>query len=457
MADESRGTGQRLLASVRETHMAYLFDYCEGLLRDPAAAARAVQETFSTARAEIDKLQDARRLRLWLYSIARRQCLDGVSRESGPAAPSRSPQEQADAAEAETASLETPDASDGMLDPETLVIMNAALDALSDRDQEMLRLAFRHDFDETELAAVLGVSPRRARGLLSGAGTRFEESAAVAAVVCVGYGWAACPTLERFFGDWDPASPPLTPQLRRRLTPHIRSCDRCAERRGTRDLGPELLGLMPVAAAPAGLWPQVKAAADTGRGGYPPGVPGLGQLGADGFPDQPGARRISRRTMAAAAALLVVLAGAGAWYGKLASSPSAGSGRTAADLAAGARGTPAASSPGSPEAVSPRPARTSPARHHGRTQVPQVPGLSPAPAGVLPVPRTYPVTLSPSPAPTHDSGSPSPRPTHHSPTPSPTSPSPRPTSPSPSPTPTSPSPSPTSPSPSPTSPSPPPV
>jgi DNA-directed RNA polymerase specialized sigma24 family protein len=71
------GTGQHMLASLHETYVPYLYDYCEGLLQDPAAAAEAVQRALSVADAQIAELRDPDRLPAWLYSIARRQCLDG--------------------------------------------------------------------------------------------------------------------------------------------------------------------------------------------------------------------------------------------------------------------------------------------------------------------------------------------------------------------------------------------
>ena len=75
MAQATQDAGQRVIADLFYAFAAYLFDYCEGLLRDPDKAADAVRDTLILADAEIGKLRDPDRLRVWLYSIARRQCL----------------------------------------------------------------------------------------------------------------------------------------------------------------------------------------------------------------------------------------------------------------------------------------------------------------------------------------------------------------------------------------------
>src|ERR1017187_206102 len=75
-------TGQQVFASLNETYAAYLFDYCEGILQDRAAAAEAVQRALIVADAQIGELRDPDRLPAWLYGLARRQCLDGPPRRS---------------------------------------------------------------------------------------------------------------------------------------------------------------------------------------------------------------------------------------------------------------------------------------------------------------------------------------------------------------------------------------
>ncbi len=51
-----------------------LYGYCHWLLREPADAAAAVQDTFIIAATASSSLPDAAKLRPWLYAIARREC-----------------------------------------------------------------------------------------------------------------------------------------------------------------------------------------------------------------------------------------------------------------------------------------------------------------------------------------------------------------------------------------------
>jgi RNA polymerase sigma factor (sigma-70 family) len=458
-ADVPLSADTETLAYLYETYVAYLYDYCEGLLQSTTAAAEAVPDTLVAATTQIGELQDAGRLRAWLYSIARRQCLNRRSQSpaafaTGWAAQHQADTENADAgapavgatgtADADTADIEIQDVDPAALEWEMLQIARAALDGLADRDREVLNLAFRHGFDGAELAAVLGVSPRSARALQAGASSRFEKSASGLAVLRADYGWAACDTLETIAGDWEPGAP-LTPALGRRLTRHIGSCDQCGESRGDRVFGPELLAGVPLAVPPADVRQQIMTRIfETDLGAYSAGAGGPLRLGADGFAVQPRAAGQGRQRlmMAAALVLVVLIAGGGLLY-KHATAPAADPGKPAADVATGTRSSPSPSA----SRASPVPSRKGKARRHVAHVQPRVRGLSPAPVGVLPV--LQPPPSQPSPAPTGHSSSPSPAPTHSpgSPSPFPTSPSPSPTIPSGSPSPSPPA-SPPSPSPS---------
>jgi len=52
-----------------------LYSYCRSMLREPAGAADAVQETFLVATARLRQLRDRRTFRPWLYALARNECL----------------------------------------------------------------------------------------------------------------------------------------------------------------------------------------------------------------------------------------------------------------------------------------------------------------------------------------------------------------------------------------------
>src|SRR6266487_4684 len=423
-----READRQVITSLYDNYAVHLFDYCTGVLRDPAAAADIVQDTLIAADAQIGKLRDPERLRVWLYCIARRQYLSDLPRGTETPAPDDLFAELAGPPDADTAEFEFPDVDAEALAKETLLVVAAALGGLSDQDQEVVSLVFRHGIVGADLAAVLGTSGRRAAALLAGASTRFEESAD--AITVLRACWAACPALETIVGGLDPASPRLTPELRKRLTRHIGSCDECA--RGGGDIfGPELLAALPLAVLPAELRERVtRTVFDTEPGSYRRSVARrIGKLDDDGFPVQSQAGRNLPKVMAVSAALVVLIVG-GVMFHELTSASAVGS-KPAAAVASNSP-TPASAS----ASVSLPTVGKSHGRRHRSKPSPGQLGLIP-PGPVLPVPAPSPTA---SPTPSH-AKKPSPKPTHTkkpSPSPSRISPSPStsPTSPSPSVTPT---------------------
>jgi RNA polymerase sigma factor (sigma-70 family) len=426
-AGQPEADDRQVITGLYDTYAAQLFDYCDVLLANRAAAAEAVQDTLVAAAAQIGKLRDSGRLRSWLYCLARRQCQSELPRGAETVTPEDCYAEPAEARSAEF-EFEFPDAEAEARDMESLLVITAALNGLSDRDYELVSLVFRHGIEGADLAAVLGLPVRRTKMLLAAASTRFEESAD--AVMVLRAGWASCRGLEPIAGDWDPVAPLLTPELRKRLSRHISGCDKCTGNRGEQAFGPELLGALPLAVPPAALRERVtKTALEAEPGSYRRAVARRAvPLDGDGFPVRSQPQRNLPRAMAAAAALVVLIV-AGAMIREL-TAASAGSNTTAPVSTGSPSPAAVSSSAGSLAASKAHAGRRARDRRHER---------SPGPAGVLPFPTPTPSGLLLSPTP---SVTPSPKPTHSkkpSPSPSPTHTSP---SPSPSPTSTSPSPSP---------------
>ena len=437
---EAPGAGdRRVFANVYDTYAVHLFDYCMVILRNPGAAANAVQDTLIAADTQIGKLRDYEQLLVWLYSIARRQCLAELARPSQAATPgelsaeydfSEEYYDDADLFGAE------PDSLAGEQDRETLRVVRTALDGLSDRDREVLNLAFRHGIDDAGLGATLGVSTSRVRALVSRAGARFEKSAAIVAML--GQGEVSCPVLDDITESWDPASPRLTPILLKRLTGHIGACSNCSQRRENTVFGPDLLGAVPLAIPPSTLRFRItNTAADARAESYRRRVARqIGDLDKDGFPASAGMQRGMTVAMAASSAALVVLIIGGALLYKLTfGTPVGFSGATGATARANG------AAPASSSQNSSAHARRSRTPRHVLVPVPGLFGPTPAPAGAPPVPLPH--STSPKPKPTRASPSPSPSPSGHSPSPTPT---PTPTTPTPTPTPpdtTTPTPTPT--------------
>jgi len=63
------------LAEAYDRYAMPLYSYCRSMLREPADAADAVQDTFLVATAKLRDLRDPAKLRSWLYAVARNECL----------------------------------------------------------------------------------------------------------------------------------------------------------------------------------------------------------------------------------------------------------------------------------------------------------------------------------------------------------------------------------------------
>jgi DNA-directed RNA polymerase specialized sigma24 family protein len=242
MADALHDAGQY----VYETFAAPLFDYCAGLLGDQLAATDAVQDSLIAVDAQTSRQPEPDQLRMSLYVAARRQCLGRLRgrwfRPASAPAPVGAPGPGGTA----VADPFLAPATDGVpvrTAGETLPIVTAALARLPDRDREVLNLAFRHGFEGADLAAVLGLSSRRAESLLSGASTRFGQSAA--AVVVLRAGEAGCPVLVGIVSQQDAVPAPLDSKLVR-LNRHTESCPACRRVLGDRAFSPDLISQVPL-------------------------------------------------------------------------------------------------------------------------------------------------------------------------------------------------------------------
>jgi len=118
------------------------------LLRNPAGADEATQETFVRAFTRLDTLQDADRLRAWLFGIARH-----VSREHRRATHRDHPPEPASEDPGNGESPET-----HVLDREAARTLHAALGQISADRRTVLLLRLDHGLGCQEVAEILGWS-----------------------------------------------------------------------------------------------------------------------------------------------------------------------------------------------------------------------------------------------------------------------------------------------------------
>jgi RNA polymerase sigma factor (sigma-70 family) len=236
------------LAEAYDKYAAGLFGYCRSLLREPADAADAVQDTYVIAASKLAELRDPERLRPWLYAVARNECRRRL-RAGGVSS-----------ALDETA--EVIDISAGVSDEAEQTqlrdLVHAAITGLNPGDQEVIQLTLRHELEGPDLADALGVPRNHAHALLSRARTQLEKS--LGALLVARSGRQSCPALDNVLSGWDGK---MTVLMRKRVSRHIERCEVCGERKRHEMRPVMLLGLAPLALLPAGLRDQVLGAAGT--------------------------------------------------------------------------------------------------------------------------------------------------------------------------------------------------
>ncbi len=213
LARAAAGGDRAALAHIYHRYAGPLHDYCVGLVRDHHAAADCVQDVYCTAASELPKLRDPEKLRPWLYAIARRTALRTLyERRREPAfgqlpdSPSIGPGPFTLTAQNELAQLIT-----------------TAACGLSDRDRDVLELAYRQGLSGPDLAAALGISHDCAKKLLQRLRDTIERSLG-ALLVARHAAQNGCPQLAAELSGWDGQ---FTVLMRKRIARHVESCATC--------------------------------------------------------------------------------------------------------------------------------------------------------------------------------------------------------------------------------------
>jgi RNA polymerase sigma factor (sigma-70 family) len=226
------------LAEAYDTYAASLYGYCRWMLHDPADAAGALQQTFATAVTKLGGLRDPRKLRPWLYAMARHECHRRLR--------TTSPSSAADAAG------QPADDSRGTGRAELRRLVRATVDELEPDESEVIELSLRHHLDDSDLAVVLGMPASRAHDLASDARGQLEK--ALGMLLIARTGRTTCAALDELLAGWDGR---LTSQMRGLIGRHIEACQACAGRRRGALRLEALSGLFPLATVPLGLREQV--------------------------------------------------------------------------------------------------------------------------------------------------------------------------------------------------------
>jgi RNA polymerase sigma factor (sigma-70 family) len=241
------------LAQAYNRYAAPLYTYCRTMLREPADAADAVQDTFVIAASRLSGLRDPGCLRSWLYAVARNECHRRL----------RSSSEQAPFGEAPDVTDEAADVAANAEKAELRALVRDALTGLGPTEREVLELQLRQGLGSGEVADVLGISRNHAHALLSRARDQLETALGVLVVARTGR--RDCPDLDTLLQGWDG---PLTVLMRKRVNRHLERCPVCSERR-RREITPAMffaaapIAALPLAAAalPSGFRDQVLRAA----------------------------------------------------------------------------------------------------------------------------------------------------------------------------------------------------
>ena len=213
-----------------------LYAYCRSMLREPADAADAVQDTFLVAVAKLRGLRDPAKLRPWLYAVARNECLRRLR-----ARPALSALE-----EAADLPAQTPDVGIAAERAELQELVRAAIDGLNPGERDVIELSLVQGLSGDELADALGASRNHAHAQLSRARSQLERS--LGALIVARTGRQACPVLAATLAGWDGQ---MTVLMRKRISRHIDRCEVCGERK-RRELTP---GLFPAAMPVVALFP----------------------------------------------------------------------------------------------------------------------------------------------------------------------------------------------------------
>jgi RNA polymerase sigma factor (sigma-70 family) len=203
------------LADAYDAYAGSLYGYCHWMLGDLDDASDSVQDTFVIAASRLAGLGEPRKLRPWLYAVARNECqlrLDGSEPGLGEAENLNDPQDG-------------PYAGTAADQAELHESVRTALDGLNPAEREAVELDLRHDLQGADLAAVLGVPRNQAHDLATQARGRLEK--ALGALLAARTGRRPCPDLDMLLDGWDGE---LTPPDRKQIDRHVDQCDVCADR-----------------------------------------------------------------------------------------------------------------------------------------------------------------------------------------------------------------------------------
>ncbi|MGK2320776.1 RNA polymerase sigma factor [Gordonia rhizosphera] len=241
-----RGGDMDALATAYDRYGPALHTFAYSMVRSRERAADVTHDSFLVAVARIDQLRDPSRLRPWLYAIVRSECLRMLRGDK---------RETAFEDWHDQAAGDDPD--DDLHRREVQELVRSALDGLSPKDREIVELSLRHDLDNAEISAVLGVKPSHVTALTSRSRKALERS--LGTLLVARAGGEGCDELTELLGHWDGV---FTPLWRKRIAKHVDSCAVCTGERRRRFTPAAILVALPLIAAPIVLRDRVLSDAE---------------------------------------------------------------------------------------------------------------------------------------------------------------------------------------------------
>jgi RNA polymerase sigma factor (sigma-70 family) len=254
------------------TYFSSVYDFAARTMKDRHAAADVVQEAFIKAHARIDQLRNPEAFRPWLYSIVRREALNGFRDQNRAVVTSTL--ESDDAVTPNPLLSQTADdlADDPVAAAELSDSASLVWDAAASLDADtytVLDLHVRQGMTSAEIAEVLGISKGNAYTKVN----RMKErtGAAISTYLLIRKGSKDCDDLTHLVSNVP--IPPVTPKLRRAVDRHTRDCETCEKRRKALVSPMSIFAAMAAVPPPVGLeaaiWQNV-AGSRSGGGGPTP-------------------------------------------------------------------------------------------------------------------------------------------------------------------------------------------
>jgi RNA polymerase sigma factor (sigma-70 family) len=287
------------------------YDLARRITRDEQAAADVAQDAFLSAWRGLDGLAEPGSFGGWLLRITRNRAFN-AGRSTGRTRPvdtETMTMIERSQAEARVEQLDEPAQLAG--DAELVALVWESVEALGDRDAEVLDLSLRHGLTPAEVAEVVGTNRNAANQMVHRARLRLGD--AVRARVLWRGGEPQCGDLADVLRA--AGATRFDAEAVRITTRHAENCTRCEERRRLRLEPAAMFAAVPMVGAPALLKQEVAHA--LAASGVPMGTgsgrTGSGDAGSGGASATPRrgrrAHRVRRALVLAAAVVVLAVVG----------------------------------------------------------------------------------------------------------------------------------------------------